>query len=282
MIQAGTITYDTMKEATALRLTILLATLVFAATLLGIAYNHIYQDGEWFKAQYFGQDVFTMFIILPLLVISAQQGLNNNVSAWRMIFLSILLYLIYVYAIFVFAAEFSPLYFLHLPIFSLSLFIMLSLLGCFFISRRKMLMPGRSLRLAAAAYLILIAAMLATLWLNDLLRHTFTEGHASGTPDGKPLLIIYSMDLGVIIPLMLIGAIGLLLNRSKGIAWSGIMLVKSTLMSFALLAMSMSMYWNGLEPDTFLVGLWSILGVAGLIITILYMNRMQDALPDNQ
>ncbi|HRZ76733.1 MAG TPA: hypothetical protein P5248_05160 [Bacteroidales bacterium] len=270
-----------MKEKDALRLTILLAFLVFTATLLGTAYNSLYADGDWYRVQYFGQDLFTMLIVIPFLVIGAQQGLNNNVTAWRLIFMAALLYLIYVYAIYVFAAEFSPLYFVQLPVFSLSLFILLSLMGGFFISRRKIIMPGRTLRALAAAYLLFTAVMLSVLWLNDLLQHTFVPGHRSMSPDGKPLLIIYSLDLGVIVPLILMATIGLLRSNTRGIAWTGIMLTLSTLMSFALMAMSISAYYSGVQSDPFFIALWTILGMAGLVITILYMNRLQDALPEN-
>lgn len=270
-----------MKEATALRLTIVLAVLTFGATLLGVSYNSLYADGEWFRAQYFGQDLFTMLIVIPFLVIGAQQGLNNNITAWRLIFLASLLYLIYVYAIFVFAAEFSLFYFLQLPVFSLSLFILLSLMGDFFISRRKIIMPGRTLRGLSATYLIFTAVMLSVLWLNDLLQHAFIQGHRSGTPTGEPLLVVYSLDLGIVIPLLLIATIGLMRLTTRGFAWTGIMLTLTTFMCFSLMAMSISAYYSGVQTDPFFIGLWTLLGMTGLVITILYMNRIQDALPEN-
>lgn len=271
-----------MKESTALRLTILLAALVFAATILGIAFNDIYQDGEWIKAQYLGQDMVTLLVIIPLLLISAHHGINNNVSAWRMVFIAVLLYLSYVYAIFVFVAEFSPLYFLHLPIFSLSLFIMLSLCGCFFISRRKMIMSSSSIRYLVSTYLFLISIMLAAIWISDLLGHAFDKTYVSDTPTGEPLLIVYSLDLGIIIPLMIVGAVGLLRQKTRGIAWAGIMLVKSTLLGFALMAMSISLAYFGFEADVFLIGLWSVLGIIGLVFSIFFMNKLQDALPEGK
>lgn len=271
-----------MKESSVLRLSLVLALLVFAACLAGIVDNNLYRDGEWFRAQYFGQDMVTLLVVLPMLLISARHGLEKNITAWKLIFIASLLYLVYVYAIFVFAAAFSPLYFLHLPIFSLSLFMLISLMGCFFISRRKILLPGKNLRLFSALYLLILAGMLSWLWLSDLLNHAFLTGHQSATPDGKPLLIIYSLDLGVMIPLMLIGVIGLFRNETRGIAWAGIMLTKSFLLGFALLGMSVSMLVLGQESDPFLMGLWSVMSLIGVVLTALYMNRMEDAVPEGK
>jgi hypothetical protein len=271
-----------MKESNVLRLSLFLALLVFAACLAGIVDNSLYQDGEWFRAQYFGQDVVTLLVVLPLLLISARHGLDKNITAWKLIFIAALLYLVYVYAIFVLVASFSPLYFLHLPIFSLSLFMLISLMGCFFISRRKILLPGRKLRLFSALYLLLLSGMLSYLWISDLLKHTFFPEHQSATPDGEPLLIVYSLDLGVMIPLMLIGVFGLFRNQTRGIAWAGIMLAKSFLLGFALLGMSVSMFVLGQESDPFLMGLWSVISFIGVALTALYMNSLVDAMPEGK
>ncbi|MBE0641840.1 MAG: hypothetical protein IH599_07380, partial [Bacteroidales bacterium] len=90
------------------------------------------------------------------------------------------------------------------------------------------------------------------------------------------------LDLGIVIPLLLVATIGLMRLTTRGLAWAGIMLTLTTFMSFSLMAMNISAYYSGVQTDPFFIALWTILGMTGLVITILYMNRIQDALPENQ
>lgn len=252
-----------------------LASLALIATLTGILRNDFYQDGEWVRAQWLGQDVVTLLLGIPLMLVAARKAIVNRQLIWELVLAGTLLYFSYIYTFYVFEASFTFLYFFHLPIFSLSLL-------CFFMvchhilnARKHYAYTDSFSRFTIVFYLLLISAMLTWLWLQDLISHLTIEQFLSQTPDGEPLLTIYTLDLGILIPFSVIACLLLLRNHALGLILIGIVLTKTFLLGFALMAMSLSMYLQGLDPDVFLVMLWSFVGLAGLMLSIVYLNKLR-------
>jgi hypothetical protein len=117
--------------------------------------------------------------------------------------------------------------------------------------------------------------MISFLWLNDIIAHLSNPEHNSDTPDGKAPLIIYSLDLAIIIPLMIVSALSLYWRSKWGYVLSGIILTKTSTLGFALMAMALSMFLKRLNPDYFLIVLWSVIGLMGTLLTILYLKNLQ-------
>lgn len=252
-----------------------LAGLALIATLAGVFRNDFYQDDEWVRAQWLGQDVITLIFGIPLLLLAAKKAIVNRSLVWELVLAGTLLYFSYIYTFYVFEANFTFLYFFHLPIFSLSLL-------CFFMvchhilnARNDYAYTDKMSRFTIVFYLLLISAMLSWLWLQDLISHLVMEEFLSQTPDGEPPLVIYSLDLGILIPLAVIACLLLLRNHALGLILIGIVLTKTFLLGFALMAMSLSMYRQGLDPDMFLITLWSFIGLAGLLLSIVYLNKLR-------
>ncbi|MCE7993997.1 MAG: hypothetical protein HEP71_18555 [Roseivirga sp.] len=253
----------------------ILAGLTLIATLTGVFRNDFYQDDEWVRAQWLGQDVVTLIFGIPLLLLAAKKAIVNRSLVWELVLAGTLLYFSYIYTFYVFEANFTFLYFFHLPIFSLSLL-------CFFIvchhilnARNDYAFTDKMSRFTIVFYLLLISAMLSWLWLQDLINHLVMEEFLSQTPDGQPPLVIYSLDLGILIPLAVIACLLLLRNHALGLILIGIVLTKTFLLGFALMAMSLSMYRLGLDHDIFLITLWSFIGLAGLLLSIVYLNKLK-------
>jgi len=57
------------------------------------------------------------------------------------------------------------------------------------------------------------------------------------------------------------------------------MLVKLTFNGFIYMTVAGTFYVWGLPTDPLLVTLWSLVGIIGLVLTIVVLNNMQDALP---
>ncbi|GAB5525887.1 MAG: hypothetical protein Roseis2KO_37590 [Roseivirga sp.] len=252
-----------------------LALLALIATLMGVVRNDFYQDDEWVRAQWLGQDAVTLAFGIPLLLLAAKKAIVSGQLIWELVLAGTLLYFSYTYTFYVFEANFTFLYFFHLPIFSLSLL-------CFFMvchhilnARNHYAFTDRFSRFTIVFYLLLISAMLGWLWMKDLISHLTIEEFLSQTPDGEPPLVIYTLDLGVLIPLAVIACLLLLRNHALGLILTGIVLTKTFLLGFALMAMSLSMYWQGLDPDTFLIRLWSFVGLAGLMLSVVYLNKLR-------
>lgn len=251
-----------------------LAGLAVIATLIGVFQNDCYEDDLWARAQWMGQDIVTLVLGVPLLLVATKKAILNHSLIWELVMAGVLLHFSYIYTFYVFEASFTFLYFFHLPIFSLSLL-------CFFmvchhiLNARKFYSFTHGLsRFTILFYLLIISAMLSWLWLQDLISHLTIETFLSHTPDGEPPLVIYTLDLGILIPLMVIACLLFLRNHGLGHILIGIVLTKVFLLGFALMAMSLSMAVQGLDPDSLLITLWYFIGVAGLLLLIIYLNRL--------
>lgn len=245
------------------------------ATVIGITNNDIYLDEEWTNAQWLGQDWVTLIIGMPLLLFSSWKVILKGSLIWELVLAGVLFYLVYVYSLFVFEASFTALYFIHLPIFSVSLLCLFVVFHHMLNVRNDYAYRHKLSLFTIMAYLLLISILISWLWLQDLIKHITVEDFFSETPDGEPPLIIYTLDLGIIVPMMVISSLLLFKNHTLGLIMTGVMLVMSFLMGFALLGMSASLYLQELDTDSILVVLWSLVALAGLFLTIVYLNRLE-------
>ena len=124
-------------------------------------------------------------------------------------------------------------------------------------------------------YLLMMSVMISYLWLQDIVAHLTNFEYKSDTPTGEPLMIIYSLDLAIIIPLMVASAILIYKKATWGYILNGIILTKTSTLGFALMAMSISLYMKELSPDYFLIVLWCIIGIIGTILTLLYFKKLR-------
>lgn len=264
-----------MPAKTTLKIvTYLAAGLTFISCLFSITNNDIYQDGTWANAQWLGQDAVTLLIALPFLLISFFKGIRRGNVKWQMVYAGILFYYFYTYSFFMFAAKLSVFYLFHLPIFGLSLIgLIITLIGLFGQDTR-FVFESKRLKITIIVYLILMSVMISFLWLSDIAAHLLDPTHRSETPDGEAPLIIYSLDLAIVIPLMITAAILLYRKTQAGYLLNGIILTKTSTLGFALMAMATSMYVQELNPDYFLIALWSIIGIIGTALTVLYLCKL--------
>jgi hypothetical protein len=254
-----------------------LAGLTVVATAFGIFHNDIYQDGPWANAQWLGQDVVSLVLATPLLLWAFSRLSRPAAWRWWLVYAGVLFYFAYSYAFYLFAAQLTWLYLLHVPIFSLAVVALFLALWRVFGAEEQLVVDGPGLRVVIPVYLFLIAAMVAGLWLADIFRHLWVPGHTSDTPDGSAPLIIYSLDLALVIPLMLAAAVGYWQKRQWGIRLAGFMLVKTSTLGYSLMAMALSMYLQELSPDTFLIALWCVIGLMGTVLSIWYFRVLRRA-----
>jgi len=242
---------------------------------ISITNNDIYQDGDWANAQWLGQDMVTLFIAAPMLLVSYIQAVSKKRWKWNLVLAGILFYFVYTYTFFVIVSKLTFLYLFHLPIFGLSIIGLFITLSNVFYQEYKI--EGRNIwvKRGIVGFLVLIATMLSFLWLSEIISHLTIPDYKSNTPNGEPALIIYSLDLALVVPLMLIAVIGYLKKKQYGYKLTGVMLTKSATIGFALMAMSLSMYLQALNPDIFLIVLWCFIGILGAILTVIYLRNLK-------
>jgi small neutral amino acid transporter SnatA (MarC family) len=74
---------------------------------------------------------------------------------------------------------------------------------------------------------------------------------------------------------MLASALLLAKGHRIGYHLGGIMLVKTSVLGFALMAMAVSMYLQGLNPDYFQVLLWCVIGLVGSSLSFFFLRGLK-------
>ena len=200
-----------------------LAALASVAGLLGVAYRDVPAMVEQAQAA----DLATLFVAVPLLVVALRRRVPLVVAAT-------LAYLGYTYAIFSFEIVVNPLAPIYIAILSLSVWAL-----ALRVRDLAALEAGPALaRRTTAGFLALVAALFGALWLSDI-----AGSIASGSlpPSVAALAVptsaVYALDLGFVLPLFVVAAVGLLRHARHAAALALGSLVFLVLMALSILPM---------------------------------------------
>lgn len=243
--------------------------------LVTISNNDLYQDNPWLKAQWLGQDVVTLLIAIPVLLMSLKRGVGQHRIKWWMINTGMLLYFAYTFGIYVTSAKLTFLYFVQLLIFGLSVIGFIR--SCMLLSHEQINFSLQSTirKGIIMTYCIGIGLGLIFFWLTDSIQHITDPIYQSNTFDGQPPLINYTLDMGIIAPTMIASAIMLGWKERWGFILSGIILTKTSTLGFSLLAMATSMHLQHINPKPDIIILAMGIGVLGTYLTIFYLENLQ-------
>lgn len=245
------------------------------ATVISITNNNLYLDGDWANAQWLGQDLVTLVIGMPLLLVSSWKVILKRSLVWELVLGGVLFYLVYIYAFFLLEDSFTALYFIHLPVFSIALLCLFVVFHDLLNAKNDYAYTHRLTLSTIIGYFLLISAFLFWLWLQDLLKHLNAADYFSDTPDGEPPLVMHTLDLGIIVPMMVMASILLFKNHTLGLIMIGVLLVMSFLTSSAFMGMALSIYLQGFDLDSEIIVLWSLITLCSLLLSIVYLNRLE-------
>jgi hypothetical protein len=200
-----------------------LAALAAAAGLLGIAYRDVPAMVEQAQAA----DLATLFVAVPLLVIALMRRSPLVVAAT-------LAYLGYTYAIFSFEIVVNPFAPIYIAILSLSVWALALRVRELVAVEVRANVPRRT----TAGFLALVAALFGALWLSDI-----AGSIASGSlpPSVAALAVptsaVYALDLGFVLPLFFVAAVGLVRRTRPAASLAFGSLVFLVLMALSILPM---------------------------------------------
>jgi len=132
-----------------------------------------------------------------------------------------------------------------------------------------------SVRKPVVAFLILMALMLSALWLGQIIPFLTSGAIPAGIEQGGNFQYVYSLDLGLVVPLSLLGALWLGQRRPWGYILSGFILIKAATMGLALLAMSWFTLRAGLPVELELNLVWALIAACGLGLSVWFLKHCQ-------
>lgn len=230
-------------------LTGIIIVLAVVATLGGLFIDGLYTGTEWSVMAMTGQDWFTLGGAVPALVISLLFVRRGSAPA-AMVLAGVLSYMLYTYTGATFAYDFNTFFLLYVALFSLSLAALVTTVTGVDAARLvRRFDTGTPIR-AVAIFLGFMAFMLTQAELREILPF-ITEGrlpHAIQL-SGSPTFFVYGLDLGVVVPLLVLAAVWLWRREPRGYLLAGCMLVNCAVMGFSLVFLTLYAWLAGGVTD---------------------------------
>jgi len=229
-------------------LSIAVGVMVAISAALGLFLEATYaSEATSFATQGRAQDLVTLFWVVPVFG-AALYYERKGMFVARVAWLGVLLYFTYTYLMASVGLAYNFLFLLYVTIYGTSLALLVVGLCCIRSEDIGWRFSYRFQRRGTAIFSIAIGILIALLWLADIIRSL-----ASGTPPPQlseavtQSLVVQAMDLGIIMPLSVIG--GLLLWRSVPIGYvlSGIIIVKALTLGPAMVAMAAFQSAGGMQ-----------------------------------
>ena len=193
-------------------LTATLAVLVLAQCSLGLLMPEVYVDPAWIKAAWFSNDLVTLVVALPFLIVTsklARQGSPRGFLVW----VGVLGYCAYNYAYYLLGVAlnaFFSIYVIALGVSAVALILALSRAN---VAELAASFRNRAPMRIVSGYLIFVGAGLACAWLATWAAHFFTGKPTPVAPEAFKL--VAALDLSLMVPMLVTG--GILLWRKQ--AW---------------------------------------------------------------
>ena len=255
---------------------VLIGLLLAVAAGVGLFVPGIYEADTAFAAAAFrGTDLVSLVVALPTLAGSlflARRGSGRALLVW----LGILAYVTYTY-LYSFAIVWNGLFLVYVALLSLSGFTLVRALTALdanlFVDQFTDRTPVRSV----STFLWVIGAMLGLMELGQVVPALLT----GDVPDvvvksGHPTGVIYILDLGLVVPLLVLAGHWLRAHRPWGYVAAAILLVNGITVGLGLLSSNLFGYLDSGHTDGPLLGLWALIATASLLMLLRYLRAIHD------
>jgi hypothetical protein len=247
---------------------VILATIASAG---GIFLNGLYRDNSFVISAWKGNDLVTLFIMVPILTVALILSRRGSQRAY-LVWMGALDYMLYNYAFYLFAAAFNWFFLIYAALLGLSIFALLfglvkinpgAIAQCF---RAKTLW-----RWIVSTYMLFSSIGLSVVYLAQSIGFIVTNQLPTVvTRTGHPTSIIFALDL----TLLILGAIWLLQRQPWGYILAGISTVKGPAYTLVLTVGSLWAANSGFPDVSTQIPIWVFLTVFGLIANALLFANM--------
>jgi hypothetical protein len=253
-------------------LSILIAVLATIASIGGLLLEGLYRDNAFVKTTWLGNDAITLFLAIPILVAALVFSSRGSLKA-QLVWMGMLDYILYNYAFYLFGSAFNWFFLIYVALVGLSIFALIFGLTNLNVNGISQQFGDRPPVKWIGGYFLFVAFGLTVVYL--MLSITFiATGEVPDivTRSGHVTNVVFALDLILLIPWLVLGAIWLMKRKSWGYIIAGIVNVKAPLYTFILCVNTILVVKKGLGGGDELP-LWITLTVLGLVASaLLYGN----------
>lgn len=233
-----------------------LAALALVTKAVGAFVPETYRDGVWAASQMRGADTVALFTLVPLLIVGttmARQGRPRGTVLW----LAGLHVLSYDVAFYLFGAVFNAWFLAYAALLAGALMLLVTALVRLDLDALGRAFDPRAPRLWPAILLALLGLGLGGLWVSQAVAYL-----ATGTPpssvaaSGHPTAIVLAIDLTLLVPFFLWGAVGLAAGKPWGRLLATVVAASGATYTLLLAGMALRADPTVVEGARSLIPLW--------------------------
>jgi hypothetical protein len=264
---------------TALYLSTIIAVLATFASAGGLMLEDLYRDNALVRTTWLGNDAVTLFLAVPILVAGMVLARRGSLKA-QLIWMGALDYMLYNYAFYLFGAAFNAFFLIYAALLGLSIFALIFGLVNLDVTRIRGRFSERTPVKWIGGYFLFVALGLSVVYLMQSIGFIVTgQLPAIVTMSGHPTNVVFALDLTLLIPWLVVGAMWLIKRKPWGYVIAGILSVKGPLYTLVLGVNSVLVMSAGLS-ETNELPLWGTLTVLGLVAGALLFGNMRPTLND--
>lgn len=252
-----------------------IAILAIVASAGGLFIDGLYRDNLLVTSGWYGNDLVTLVVAVPVLVTALILSMRGSQRA-QLIRLGILDYTLYNYAFYLFGTAFNGLFLVYVALFALSIFALT--FGLVALDAK-----GISQQFRASApvkwisgYMVFVAVGLSGVYTAQWAGFVATgQLPPIVVQTGHPTSVVFALDLSLVVPVLVLGAIWLWTRRPWGYVLAVIANVKGAVYMLALCAVTASAVRAGASDDLSQVALWGFIGAGSLIASWLLLGSLE-------
>jgi hypothetical protein len=263
-----------MKSRTPYTLSIMIAILATIASAGGLILNGLYRDNAFVTTTWLGNDAVTLFLAVPILVASLFFSARGSFKA-QLIWMGALDYMLYNYAFYLFGASFNAFFLIYAAMLALSIFALIFGLINLDVNVIQQQFRERTPVKWIGGYFLFVALGLSSVYLMQSVGFIFTGQLPSiVTVSEHPTSIVFALDLTLLVPWLVFGALWLMKREPWGFVIAGILSVKGPLYTLVLAVNTVLVMKAGLATEAELP-LWVTLTLLGLLASGLLYGNME-------
>jgi len=232
-----------------------------------------YYDTVSSAAQQQGNDVVTLFVALPLLVVSTWMTLRGSLRG-RLLLTGTIGFFLYTYLSMCMLTAFNALFLVYVAIFGLSLYAFILCMMSFNLETLPRHFSDRLPRGWIAALLFVIGAFLTLSWLMRVMSPLM-----QATPpllDNATSMVIQAMDLSLVVPLAVLSGILLLRRSAWGYLLTSVFVLKTIALGLAVSAMVVNMTLAGTPEGAGIAIPFIVITALNLLAAVSLLKNVQE------
>jgi hypothetical protein len=194
----------------------------------------------------------------------------------QLIWLGMLDYTLYNYAYYLFGAAFNRFFLLYVVLFTLSILALIFGLASVDAKGISQRFWARTPVRWVSGFMLFVAIGLTGVYCAQSLAFVATgQLPEIVVKSGHPTNVVFALDLSLVVPFFVLGAIWLWQRRPWGYVLAAIVNVKGTVYMLALSAVTASVVQAGVSEDLSQVALWGGIGAGSLIASLYLLGNVR-------